>query len=116
MFSILAAFPDETFSLASEIHLMCSSKVSLRLKFRVCVRHGAVFCAAVSVDAVVWILVNTQSRFSDPLDNLLLSAVSNEAENQKKQEEEEDDCYRCNHCYHNIIVKFKNSGLAWLRF
>ena len=104
MFSILAAFPDETFSLASEIHLMCSSKVSLRLKFRVCVRHGAVFCAAVSVDAVVWILVNTQSRFSDPLDNLLLSSVSNEAEKQKKQEEEEDDCYRCNHCYHNIIV------------
>ena len=92
MFSILAAFPDETFSLASEIHLMCSSKVSLRLKFRVCVRHGAVFRAAVSVDAVVWILVNTFGS-SDPLDNLLLSSVANEAEKQKNQEEEDDNCY-----------------------
>ena len=88
---ILDVFPDDTFLLASEIHLMFSSKVSLRFKFRVCVRHGAVFRAAVSVDAVVWILVNTQSRFSDPLDNLLLSSVSNEAAEQKNQEEEDED-------------------------
>ena len=71
---------------------MFSSKVSLRFKFRVCVRHGAVFRAAVSVDAVVWILVNTFGS-SDPLDNLLLSSVANEAENQKNQEEEEDNGY-----------------------
>ena len=79
------------------ILLLCSKvtvrfvEVSLLFKLRVCVRHGAVFNAAVPVDPVVGILVNPLLSPPDPLDNLLLSSVSNEAEKQKNQEEEDED-------------------------
>ena len=94
--------------------ISCSAlfNVSSIFKFRVCVRHCAVFYAAVPVDSVVWILVNSFVSPGDPTDNLLLSSVTNEAENEKNQEEEDYDCYRYENCYQNTILDSNNG--SWL--
>ena len=112
VFSIFLLF---NLVLLSLKHISCSaSNISPFFKFRVCICHCAVFYAAIPVNAVVRILVNPFISSVDPLDNLRLSPVSNEAENKEKDEEEDDDCYRYNHCYQNTIVYSFNE--SWLNF